>query len=104
MKKKKIIYENVIISKEIFQNPLQEVILSPFEKFNSSFALLAKEISSKKVLLYFSAALTSLVLVLLVNWVFLAVFVLSFVLGSNAFWEDYKFYLVKKDFEEDGIF
>jgi hypothetical protein len=99
MGKKKIIFENVSMPVE---NTF-EMNLNLFS-FNESLGLISKFISTYLLVLYFAVSIFACVLIFIHSLIWILVFLLFISLTVVKSIEEYKFYLVKKDFEENGIF
>ena len=106
MKKRKSLFENVSIVQEVkydFSMPALNLFnFINFQKHNLSG--LTESVFSKRTLFSIGLSLSFLLLSIFLNPFFIILFFVCVVTSSFFLWGDYEFYLIKKDFEENGLF
>ncbi len=99
MSKKK--FDNVVLTPQTNKFGVEVFVNEINLLFSKDYVNKSKEVFEKHALaIYFAIAVTSVVLMLVVN----LLFVVLLVVGLVKMFDSYKFYLIKKDFDENGIF
>jgi len=98
MSKKK--FDNVVLTPQTNNSFESQLVNELSSVFAVDFSKSKEVLLSNSLAIYFSLTVVSIALVILVNVLFFPLLVF----GVVKVFDSYKFYLIKKDFEENGIF